>query len=165
MVVRQETVTARIKPFMSRGPGRIERAIARVFASDPEATYTVDDLALAAYPGITRVEKKHRVCVLRAVWKVAAKAYWGCRRSDGLGNELVFFNLLNVNSRLIADHRNYRRGHTHALASFEASDKACWEAEWGRVELLRASLDGDDHRHDRLMQEEQERRETARRMI
>jgi len=50
---------------MSRGPGRIERAIEQAFSADPEATHTIDDLALAA--GLNRVEKKHRVAVLRAV--------------------------------------------------------------------------------------------------
>jgi hypothetical protein len=46
---------------MSRGPGRIERAIAAVL--DEADAFTIEDLCQRIYGG---TEKKHRVAVLRA---------------------------------------------------------------------------------------------------
>ena len=51
---------------MSRGPGRIERAIEALFASQAGRTFSTDELVEAAYRGVNRIEKKHRVAVLRA---------------------------------------------------------------------------------------------------
>jgi hypothetical protein len=56
--------------LMSRGPGRIEHAIEAVFTAAPDDAYTTEDLIDRAYPGLDRVEKKHRVAVLRAAKKV-----------------------------------------------------------------------------------------------
>lgn len=53
---------------MSRGPGRIERAIVEAFKTGD--TWTVEDLCRAAYPGINRIERKHRIAVRRAAHKV-----------------------------------------------------------------------------------------------
>ncbi len=55
---------------MSRGPGRIERAIENTLR-DADRSYSTDELALIAYPGIATVEKKHRVVVLRALKNIA----------------------------------------------------------------------------------------------
>jgi hypothetical protein len=55
---------------MSRGPGRVERTIATIFANAPPLTIvTMSDLVACVYPG-EAVEKKHRVAILRAVKKV-----------------------------------------------------------------------------------------------
>ena len=50
---------------MTRGPGRIERAIEAVLR-DADRSYSIDELAQIAY-GTAEVEKKHRVAVLRAL--------------------------------------------------------------------------------------------------
>jgi hypothetical protein len=69
---------------MSRGPGRIERAIRALFDEHPDEAFTVDDLCLACYPGLRRasqpwvpgeppprwIERKHRVAVWRAAHNV-----------------------------------------------------------------------------------------------
>lgn len=51
---------------MSRGPGRIERAIAAILDTEPDNAFTTEDLCDRIYSGINRTEKKHRVAVLRA---------------------------------------------------------------------------------------------------
>ena len=61
---------------MSRGPGVIERAITAAFTDNPSRTYTVEELAALAYPGVNQVEKKHRVAVIRAADKAAARLGW-----------------------------------------------------------------------------------------
>ena len=83
---------------MSRGPGKIERAIELLFQDHPDRIFTVDDLAAAAYPGINRPEKRHRVAVLRAGRNVASRLWWACSRREAKGGEAVFYNVLNVRS-------------------------------------------------------------------
>lgn len=83
---------------MSRGPGRIEAAIAAIFEAEPDQYFTIEDLAQRLYPGINRVDKKHRVAVLRAGRNVASRLWWAAQRRQAPGGQMVFFNLLNVRS-------------------------------------------------------------------
>jgi hypothetical protein len=53
---------------MSRGPGKVERTIEQALQAD--RSYSIEELALLAYLGINRVEKKHRVAVLRALGNI-----------------------------------------------------------------------------------------------
>jgi hypothetical protein len=55
---------------MSKGPGRVERRIADIFANAARLqTFTPEELAQLVY-GVDVVEKKHRVAVLRATRNV-----------------------------------------------------------------------------------------------
>lgn len=54
---------------MSRGHGRVERAIIELFKTGD--TWTVEDLCRAAFPGLNRIERKHRVAARRAAHNVA----------------------------------------------------------------------------------------------
>jgi len=45
---------------MSRGPGRIERAIAAILDAESDNAFTTEDLCERVYRGVNRVEKKHR---------------------------------------------------------------------------------------------------------
>ena len=59
---------------MSRGPGRIGRLIAEAFdTAERGKRFTTEALCRLAYPGIDRVENKHRVAVLRAAHNVLDK--------------------------------------------------------------------------------------------
>jgi len=144
---------------MSKGQGKIERAIEWVLAANPEMTYTLDELAAAAYLGvINRIEKKHRVATLRAARNVSSRVYWHYLRSGGHGRPLIFYNRLNAASRSIARNRDIRRSHTKAVECWQmerSHDRfGLSDSDWRRAELLRASLEGDDYRQDWLMQEE-----------
>lgn len=57
---------------MSRGPGRIERAIRALFDAHPDDAFTTADLCRACYPDARRIEHKHVVAVTRAAKKVLA---------------------------------------------------------------------------------------------
>jgi hypothetical protein len=46
--------------------GRVQRLIVAMFTGNPGAVFSVADLGMVAYPGVNRVEKRHRVAVLRA---------------------------------------------------------------------------------------------------
>ena len=99
---------------MSRGPGRIERAIAAILDAEADNAFTTEDLCERVYSGVNRVEKKHRVAVLRAANKlVKRRDNTGCRRCENLGGTRVYFNIDNVMSyamaRLKADQFNHYR--------------------------------------------------------
>ena len=97
---------------MSRGPGRIERAIHDLFDKHPEGAWTTEDLCRVIYPTANRVEKKHRVAVIRAMKKIAGKADdqyrdWLSLVASSTGRTWVLHNFTNVMSyglaRLKAD--------------------------------------------------------------
>src|ERR1700677_2578337 len=83
---------------MSRGPGRIERAIEATFTRFPAKTFSTAELATIVYPGVNRLDKKHRVSILRAAGKVAKRIGWGYRNTWAHGGEVVYYNLLNLRS-------------------------------------------------------------------
>ena len=83
---------------MSRGPGVIERAVEATFAGHPSSTFTVEELAALAYPGVNRVEKKHRVAVIRAADKVGRRMGWIGQRAERPGGTVIYSNLYDVRS-------------------------------------------------------------------
>jgi hypothetical protein len=82
---------------MSRGPGRIEREIARLFKDNPSRAFFVEDIGKVLFPlprhasgkyklvdsrswrarWVPVRAKKHRVTILRAARHVAARLWWG----------------------------------------------------------------------------------------
>ena len=82
---------------MSRGPGKIERAIRQLMADQPDGAWTVEDLAERVYPGVNQVEKKHRVSVLRVLKKVTADdPDWTLMRAENIGNTWILVNAADV---------------------------------------------------------------------
>jgi hypothetical protein len=84
---------------MSRGPGRVERTIAKLFTRNPSRMFDVEQIIAhvfpevdltrhgsgwkrtfadgsRVFPNITPIEKKHRVSVLRAADHVAGQLWW-----------------------------------------------------------------------------------------
>jgi hypothetical protein len=74
---------------MSRGPGRIERAIRELFDARPPDGYggfSAEAMCEYVYPGVA-IERKHRVAVLRAAHKiVAADPEWTFEREPACPN-------------------------------------------------------------------------------
>jgi hypothetical protein len=84
---------------MSRGPGRIERAVRQLFDANPDLAFTTDELAEHCYPGVNAIERKHQVAVLRAAWKVLEDdPNWHAWRIQGMGRGYVFVNHASVPS-------------------------------------------------------------------
>jgi hypothetical protein len=95
---------------MSRGAGRVERAIRELFDASPDLAFVTVELVEHCFPRVEQaaIERKHEVSVLRAAHKiVAAHPDWMAWRIEGQGRGWVFFNHANVQSyalaRLIAD--------------------------------------------------------------
>src|SRR5262249_8004802 len=96
--------------LMSKGPGRIQRAIMAAFEAEPDNAFTTVELCERAYPAARVWEKKHRIAVMRAAKKIPKLDH---EQSDTLGGQLVFYDPFNVMSyamaRLKADtFNNYR---------------------------------------------------------
>jgi hypothetical protein len=89
---------------MSRGPGRIERAIRELLDANPDLAFVTDELGEHCYPGVTPIERKHQVSVLRAAHKViAGDPDWTARESESQGGTWVFHNRANMQSVALAD--------------------------------------------------------------
>ena len=88
---------------MSRGPGRIERAIRELLDAHPDLVFVTDELVEHCYPGITTIERKHQVSVLRAAHNAIANdrdwRAWGMPIAQGHG--LVLMNCGNLKSYLM----------------------------------------------------------------
>ncbi|MCJ2086243.1 hypothetical protein MKK88_09575 [Methylobacterium sp. E-005] len=68
------------------------------FEASPDAAFSVADLGPVAYPGLNRVEKRHRVAIIRAADRVAARLWWAKLISERPGGEIIYCNTLNVRS-------------------------------------------------------------------
>src|SRR3954454_965216 len=83
---------------MSRGPGRVQRGIEELFQNNPSATFTTEDLVAHVYPGINRIEKSHRVAVLRAAGPVAGRMWWRMQWAPVIGNAMIYYNQCDITS-------------------------------------------------------------------
>lgn len=78
---------------MSRGPGRIERAIKAAFDAEPTRVFTTEYLCTHIYAGATKIEKKHRVSLIRAAKRVLQREHnWRMTRTHLPGAPFLFFN-------------------------------------------------------------------------
>jgi len=109
---------------MSRGPGRIGRLIAEAFdTAERGKRFTTVELCRLAYPGIDRVENKHRVAVLRAAHSVLDKR----AQARPLGES----------DWVLDDGEWYRRGDDdpHAAEEFRKKSLAAWRMYSDRMPI------------------------------
>lgn len=104
---------------MSKGPGRIERAIRVLFDAHPDLAFVTDELAEHCYPDARPIERRHQVATLRAARRIIARdPDWTAWRIEGQGRGWVFLNHANVRSyalaRLIGDQFNIYRSERRA---------------------------------------------------
>ena len=86
---------------MSRGPGRIERTIAAIFAREPDNAFTVRELAPRIYPECVEYHlKEHEVAILRAVRSLARKgatlAVWNYASRGCRSHPVLVYNFMSV---------------------------------------------------------------------
>jgi hypothetical protein len=92
-VLADGSINVGSETLMSRGPGKIQRAVIAVFEAEPENGFLLSELCERVYRGINRVEKKHLVAVARAAHGIPWLAHM---KRDTLGGELVFYNPASV---------------------------------------------------------------------
>jgi hypothetical protein len=95
---------------MSRGLGKLQRAIKTVFAAEPDNALLLSELCERVYCDV-EIQKRHRVAIARAVKGIPELKHM---RRDTLGGELVIYDPCHVMSyamaRLKADNiRRYER--------------------------------------------------------
>lgn len=121
---------------MSRGLGKVGQAIVAAFAAEPANAFLAEELIERVYPGLNRIEKKHRVAVLRAAKSLATPEYgisWF--RGGGLGGRLVFFSKYSVLS--------YAMARLKGDGLYKPNDpRLCWSRS--EDELRAKLLDGGD---------------------
>lgn len=156
---------------MSRGPGRIERAIDAAFAAEPDGAFTVERLAGMAYPEAGRIERRHRVAVLRAARNVLERRpEWRMERSRAEGGIAALYRADSARSIALKD---LIFGQTWccpyplpydalvaSLAEGGSNTRRLDPGSWARREaaIARARLDGREAEADRLQAEHDEER-------
>ncbi len=132
--------------LMSRGPGKIERAIEAVFAAEPDDAFTSADLCDRVYPGLNKVEKKHRVAVIRAAKNVCGRAGWVCDRTEALGGTLVFYNPFDVMSYAIG------RIKTDMFTNYRNSDRRILDHWRKTAEGIRGMFEPGGEKHGMIVE-------------
>jgi len=128
---------------MSKGLGTIGRAIEAVLTAEPDNAFTVDDLCDRVFTRINRIEKKHRVSVIRAAKSVAKRhTNFESVRSELLGRTTVFYVADNVMSSAMARLKSdnlygYRNSHPNPR----------WVSDTEQQLQARLIEGGKDHRH------------------
>ena len=113
---------------MSRGPGRVGRAIRALMRADPDGAWTTEDLADAAYPDADAIERRHRVSVLSAAHRmVAGDPDWALRRGDAPGDPVILYDRSSALGVALADLKGdpfegYRRRGPFALRRTDEAD-------------------------------------------
>jgi hypothetical protein len=143
---------------MSRGPGRIQRAVANAFADTPSAAFSVDELAQIAYPESAQIERKHRVALVRAADAAAEAAGWSAVQARN-GKGIVYFNPVDMHSYALGRIRAKLQWSKLPVAEAAASLEPGGEhhkhiqpsgAWWLHVEITKAQRAGDTAHAQRL---------------
>lgn len=145
---------------MSKGPGRVERAIEQAFNETKGDYFTTEELFEVVYPDAFSMERKHRVAIMRAVKTVCERTGWEIMRAEIRGNAAVFIKPTDLIS--------YATGRKKAGMEWEwslsrqeirdrftpsGSDRHLIEegGAWFRfVQMARAKRDGDEETLSRL---------------
>jgi hypothetical protein len=140
---------------MSRGPGRVQRAIESVFRDNPSATFSTEELVAHVYPGINRIEKAHRVAVLRALPAVAERMWWRLSWAESHGHPVIAYNLLDIISYATGRLRASFGARSEEIPQMLTDIKSNVEsiapggAWWTHVQINHAIRDG---RHDEAVE-------------
>ena len=81
---------------MCKGPGTIQASITAAMKANPNRSFSLNELASVAYPGINFVEKKNRVATMRAARISVVEVDWSWWRADSRGGTALFFNPYDV---------------------------------------------------------------------
>jgi hypothetical protein len=96
---------------MSRGPGHVERAIKAALDAEPTRVFTTEYLCEQVYGRPPKIEKKHRVSLIRAVKRVVTRELnWRMARANMPGAPFVFFNTAFAQHNDIAEPQGINGG-------------------------------------------------------
>jgi hypothetical protein len=95
--LKRDGHTSNAKPL---GREQIERAIESAFRENLASAFTTDQLCELVYPGLNRIERKHRAVVVPIARKISERLgeHRKCVRAEQVGRPFVFFNKASVMS-------------------------------------------------------------------
>jgi len=156
---------------MSKGPGKIERAVVDLVASNPDNAITVEDACVRVYhlAAAYGVDKKHRVAVIRAANSAIKRgANLGLMGWGGRGRAAVLYTPDNLTSCGMAHIRtsasawwtdeHARERLTHEDYQEHMAPGGAW---WCQVELFKAEHDGDAAKVAEIEAQNEKRRQAA----
>ena len=163
---------------MSKGPGKVERAVQDLFESDPTGAWLIDDIVWHVWPDNDYpLPRSQLVSARRAAKNVAQRLDWDTWRSGIFtrrGAPMAYYNPYNVMSYALArvktDHEYWALEFSEAdwRAKLDKDDnQRCIEpggAWWIHTEQRIAKRDGDEARLaelDAMMEELRERVQEA----
>jgi hypothetical protein len=99
--VKRDGKASNAKPLSQED---VKRVIIDAFLSDPDGAFTAEDLCDRVYPGLKKVERKHRVAVVVAAKRVTEQLgeHRSWYRSETRGRRFVFWNRLSLQSYAMA---------------------------------------------------------------
>jgi hypothetical protein len=142
---------------MSRGHGKVQRAILAAFAAEPDNAFLLSELCERIYSDRNRIEKKHRNAVARAAKAIPAIDHM---KRATLGSELVFYDPLNVMSYAMARLKSNSIGPGAAYRNndYRPVRQKIWHGRditsWRQYDITSDQIfremlapGGDDHKH------------------
>jgi hypothetical protein len=106
---------------MSKGPGRIERAIEQAFRGNPDGYFSSCNLTAMIFGGDILLTKSQCHSVLRAADKVCRRLHWVKFHSFSRGSEAVYANGLSL--------RSYALGQARAHLGYDNPERVEARAE------------------------------------
>ena len=108
------------------GPEHIEWVIESAFLDNPDSAFATHELCRLVYPGLRRIERKHRAAVVPVAKKISERI--GEHRqwffSEQRGRPLVFFNHASVTSYALG---RMKSGHVWMYGRCKTEEE--WKAE------------------------------------
>jgi hypothetical protein len=142
---------------MSKGPGRIERAIEDAFRGNPDGYFSSHDLVDMIFPGDHPITRAMRNSVLRAAENVRERLHWVKLKSWSRGGEAIYANKLSLRSYALGTTRAQRGyGDFEIIAKIVDTDPRTIEkmrlgGEWDmEVQYRTALANGDDKKAAKL---------------
>jgi hypothetical protein len=119
---------------MSRGPGRIERALRALFDASPDRAFCTFDLVSECFPDVGLIERKHEGSTLRAARKIVAtdpdwriaRTYW--HRWGGYDGAILFNhgNLQSYALMRMIERASYNYGLAQTLYGHTEGSNETW---------------------------------------
>jgi hypothetical protein len=112
---------------MSKGPGRVQRVILGLIATEPDGAWTVEDLCRAVYPHTQVAMKMRRVAVLYALRKIKLPGTWTVERLRRQGGAYCLYDPCSDEAQ----------AHVGWLESTWGDSFEVWKANPHRIESAR----------------------------
>jgi hypothetical protein len=120
---------------VSKGPGRIERAVEAAFKGNLDGYFSRSDLVAMVFPGDGPITRAMRNSVARAAENVCGRLHWVKFKSWSRGGEAIYANGLSL--------RSYALGQTRAYRGYDDPERVAKEVDTDRRTIEKMQPGGD----------------------